>query len=297
MFRVVPVGFDRLDGRLHFSRNLLHSVQLSDKERNVRDIRGKVAWVTGAGTGIGEAGAIALANAGAIVVLTGRRVGPLDEVAARIARDGGNAIVKPVDLTQWPAVETAVNEIKTELGRVDILVNNAGVNLPDRTWARLKPEGIDALIQGNLTSAIYCSRAVLPIMREQGDGQLIHTSSMAGRFISPVSGPIYTAAKHGVVAMSHTLNLEECENGIRSTVVCPGDVATPIMEKRDPPELPETMARMVQPEDMGSVIVFLASQPPHVCVNEILVTPTHNRGYIAQMKGRQAQQEATRQGS
>jgi NADP-dependent 3-hydroxy acid dehydrogenase YdfG len=263
----------------------------------VRDITGKVAWVTGAGTGIGEAGAIALANAGAIVVLTGRRVGPLDKVAARISKDGGKAVVKSVDLTQWSAVETAVNEIKTELGRVDILVNNAGVNLPDRTWARLKPEGIDALIQGNLTSAIYCSRAVLPIMREQGDGQLIHTSSMAGRFISPVSGPIYTAAKHGVVAMSHTLNLEECENGIRSTVVCPGDVATPIMEKRDPPELPETMARMVQPEDMGSVIVFLASQPPHVCINEILVTPTHNRGYIAQMKGRQAQQEATRQGS
>ena len=262
----------------------------------MRDITDKVAWVTGAGTGIGEAAAIALADAGASVVLTGRRAQPLDDVASKIASAGGRATAKPADLTQWPAVENAAREIKAEFGRIDILVNNAGVNVPDRTWERLTPDGIDQLIQGNLTSAVYCSRAVLPIMREQGDGQLIHTSSMAGRFVSPVSGPIYTAAKHGVVAMSHTLNLEECENGIRSTVVCPGEVATPIMEKRDPPELPETMARMVQPADMGSIFVFLACQPPHVCINEILVTPTHNRGYISQMKGRRAQQDAARQG-
>ena len=263
----------------------------------MRDIKGKVAWVTGAGTGIGEAGAVALANAGATVVITGRRPGPLKDVASMISDDGGQVVVKPADLTDWTAVETIASEIKAELGRLDILVNNAGVNTPDRTWARLTPEGINQLIQGNLTSAVYCSRAVLPMMRDQGDGQLIHTSSMAGRFVSPVAGPIYTATKHGVVAMSHSLNLEECQNGIRSTVVCPGEVATPIMEQRDPPELPETLARMVQPEDMGSVILFLASQPPHVCINEILVTPTHNRGYIAQMKGRQAQQEAARSGS
>ena len=263
----------------------------------MRSIAGKVAWVTGAGTGIGEAGAVALADAGVSVVITGRRQAPLNEVAGRISDAGGKVHVKPADLTDWAAVERTVAEIKSELGRLDILINNAGVNIPDRTWARLTPDGINQLIQGNLTSAVYCSRAVLPIMREQGDGQLIHTSSMAGRFISPVSGPVYTATKHGVVAMSHTLNLEECQNGIRSTVVCPGEVATPIMEKRDPPELPETLARMVQPEDMGSVFVFLASQPPHVCINEILVTPTHNRGYIAQVQGRRAQQDAARKGA
>ena len=121
-------------------------------------------------------------------------------------------------------------------------------------------------------------------MRAQGDGQIIHTSSMAGRIIAPISGPIYTAAKHGLVALSHTLNLEEGENGIRSSVVCPGAVATPIMEQRDPPEPPEELARMVQPEDLAEVVVFLARQPPHVCINEILVTPTHNRGYVSQMK-------------
>ena len=250
----------------------------------MRDIRGKTAWVTGAGTGIGEAAAIALANAGVDVVLTGRRVGLLEDVAARIVSSGGKAVVKQADLTDWSSVDRVANEIKTEFGRIDILFNNAGVNVPDRSWARLGPDTINTLIQGNLTSVAYCSHAVLPIMREQGDGQLIHTSSMAGRIIAPVSGPIYTAAKHGVIALSHTINLEEGENGIRSSVVCPGAVATPIMEQRDPPEPPEELARMVQPDDLAEVVVFLASQPPHVCINEILVTPTHNRGYVSQMK-------------
>ena len=94
--------------------------------------------------------------------------------------------------------------------------------------------------------------------------------------------------------MSHSINLEECQNGIRSTVVCPGEVATPIMEQRDPPELPETLARMLQPADLGNLIVYLATQPPHVCINEVLITPTHNRGYIGQMRARQQQQEAAR---
>ncbi len=257
----------------------------------MRDIDGKVAWVTGAGTGIGEAAAVALADAGVKVILSGRRIDPLEAVAGRITSAGGNAAVKPADLTDWLAVERVAGEIKSEFGRIDILFNNAGVNVPNRSWANLGPDTINTLIQGNLTSVAYCSHAVLPMMREQGDGQLIHTSSLAGCVIAPVSGPIYTAAKHGVVALSRTINLEECENGIRSSVVCPGAVATPIMEQRDPPEPPEELRQMVQPDDMAAVIVFLALQPPHVCINEILVTPTHSRGYISQMKAYRAGRE------
>jgi NADP-dependent 3-hydroxy acid dehydrogenase YdfG len=260
----------------------------------VQDIKGKIAWVTGAGTGIGEAGAIALAKEGAIVVLTGRRKEPLEATAAKIKAAGGKAEVHPGDLTKAASVEKIVAAIKQAHGRLDIVVNNAGVNIADRTWARLSAEGIETLVNGNLLSALLVARASLPIMRAQKDGLLIHTSSMAGRFISPVSGPIYTAAKHGVVAMSHTINLEECINGIRSCVVCPGEVATPILALRDPPELPETMARMVQSEDVGAVIAFVARQPTHICLNEILITPTHNRGYLAAMRGRQMQQEETR---
>jgi NADP-dependent 3-hydroxy acid dehydrogenase YdfG len=88
-----------------------------------------------------------------------------------------------------------------------------------------------------------------------------------------------------MVAMSHTINLEECSNGIRSCVVCPGEVATPILLNRPVPETPATMARMIQPQDMGALVVFIARQPPHVCINEVLISPTHNRGYLRTMQG------------
>jgi NAD(P)-dependent dehydrogenase (short-subunit alcohol dehydrogenase family) len=128
-------------------------------------------------------------------------------------------------------------------------------------------------------------QAALPLMRERG-GVMIHTSSWAGRFIGPVSGPAYMAAKHGVVAMSHSINLEEGRHGIRSSVLCPGEVATPILAQRVPPETPEAMAKMLQPDDMGALIAFVARQPPHVCINEVVISPTHNRGYAKMMEGR-----------
>jgi NADP-dependent 3-hydroxy acid dehydrogenase YdfG len=198
------------------------------------------------------------------------------------------------DLGKAATVNRIVAAITAEHGRLDIVVSNAGTNVPNRWWRNLTTEAIDTLVAGNLASALYVTHAVLPVMRAQGEGQLIHTSSMAGRNIGMVSGPVYTASKHGVVAMSHTINVEECQNGIRSTVILPGEVATEIMQFRDPPELPETLAKMVQPEDMGAVVVFVAKQPPHVTINEMWVTPTHNRGYIAMVKGRQAQQDEAR---
>ena len=254
------------------------------------DLRGRVAWVTGAGSGIGEAGAVALAALGATVVLTGRRKQALEAVAERInASGGGVATVQAGDLTKAAAVGKIAEAIRAEHGRLDIVVNNAGVNIPDRAWSRLAPEGIDTVIGGNLTSAFYVVQAALPIMRAQKDGGVfIHTASWAGRWIGPVSGPAYTAAKHGMVAMSHTINLEECGNGIRSCVLCPGEVATPILLNRPIPETPETMARMIQPQDMGELIAFVARQPAHVCINEVLISPTHNRGYISTMQARAA---------
>jgi NAD(P)-dependent dehydrogenase (short-subunit alcohol dehydrogenase family) len=255
----------------------------------VESLKGKVAWVTGAGSGIGEAGAIALAREGATVILTGRRKEPLDAVAARIgAQGGGKALVRPADVSKAAAVQKLADAIRAEQGRLDVLVNNAGINIPNRSWRDVSAEGLDTVIQGNLTSAFYVAHAALPLMRAQKGGQMIHTASWAGRWIGPVSGPAYTAAKHGMVAMSHTLNLEEGMNGIRSCVICPGEVATPILVNRPVPETPESMARMIQPEDMGALIAFIAKQPPHVCINEVLISPTHNRGYLNIMRARQA---------
>jgi NADP-dependent 3-hydroxy acid dehydrogenase YdfG len=244
-------------------------------------LAGKVAWVTGAGSGIGAAAAAALAREGAILVLTGRRRAPLQEVADKIAAGDGTAHVREGDLMQARTAEAIGAFIKEHLGRLDILVNNAGLNITERSWLQLTPAAAEQVIDGNLSSAFYCVTAVLPIMRAQRDGLLIHTASLAGRIVSPLSGPAYTAAKHGVVAMSHSINMEEFANGIRSSVICPGEVATPILDKRPNPVTAEERARMVQPEDCGDLIRYIACLPKHVCLNEVLITPSWNRGYAA----------------
>ncbi len=129
------------------------------------------------------------------------------------------------------------------------------------------------------------------MMRAQQDGLIIHTASWAGRFVSVLSGPGYSAAKHALVAASHSINMEECSNGIRSCVICPGEVATPILEHRPVPVSAEERARMLQPEDLGDLVLFVATRPKHVCLNEVLISPTWNRGYIRQLdtaEGRKA---------
>ena len=247
-------------------------------------LKDKIAWVTGAGSGIGQAAAIALAREGAKVVLSGRREAPLRETAARIEGGRGTAVVEPGDLTDPAAASRAAESIRKRFGRLDILVNNAGVNISRRTWAELDAPGVDQVVDGNLSSAFYCVLASLPIMRAQKDGVLIHTASMAGRSVGPLSGATYTAAKHGVVGMSHSINCEECVNGIRSTVICPGEVATPILDRRPVPVSAEDRARMLQSEDVGDLILYVATLPAHVCLNEVWITPTWNRGYVAALK-------------
>ena len=249
-------------------------------------LEGRVAWVTGAGSGIGEAAAVALAGEGARLVLTGRREAPLAEVGSRIAASGGEAHVQAGDLTDAASAERIGAFIGEKLHRLDILVNNAGANILERDWKHLTPAGIDQVIGANLSSAFYCVTVALPFMRAQRDGVLIHTASFAGRFVHPLSGSAYIAAKHGVVAMSHSINMEECVHGIRSTVVCPGEVATPILDQRPVPASAEDRARMLQPEDCGDLIRYVACLPPHVCINEVLITPTWNRGYVAALARR-----------
>ncbi|MGE0749617.1 MAG: SDR family oxidoreductase [Variibacter sp.] len=245
----------------------------------VTDLKDKIVWVTGAGTGIGEAAALALAKEGAKVILTGRREDVLKSVADRIAKAGGTAHVAAADVTDAKAIEKVAADIKQRFGRLDILVNNAGVNITERRWRELNPERIKLMLDTNLTSACYCAAAALNIMRPQKDGLLIHTASMAGKVVGLLSGPAYVAAKHGVVAMSHTINMEEFANGIRSTVLCPGEVATPILDKRPVPVSKEDRDRMLQPDDMASLILYVAKLPPSVCINEVLINPTWNRGY------------------
>jgi NADP-dependent 3-hydroxy acid dehydrogenase YdfG len=245
----------------------------------VSDLNGKVAWVTGAGSGIGEAAALRLAGEGAVVALTGRRRDPLQSVADRIAKAGGKALVAPGDLGEPETAGRIAAVIAKECGRLDILVSNAGMNILERSWEKLRPDSIKTMLDANLNSAFYCSSAALGIMRPQKDGLLIHTASWAGRFAGIVPGPAYVAAKHGVVAMSHTINMEEFQHGIRSTVLCPAEVATPILDLRPTPVPPEERARMIQPEHMADLILYVAKLPATICINEVVISPTWNRGY------------------
>ena len=242
-------------------------------------LAGKVAWVTGAGSGIGEAAAVALARAGAMVALTGRRREPLQSVADQITKAGAKALVAPGDLGEQAAANQIVARIAKEFGRLDILLNNAGANVLERSWAQLTPERVKTVLDANLNSAFYCSVAALEVMRRQKDGLLIHTASWAGRFVGIVPGPAYVAAKHAVVAMSYSINMEEFQHGIRSTVLCPNEVATPILDLRPKPVSAEERARMIQPEHMADLIVYVAKQPPSICVNEVVISPTWNRSY------------------
>ena len=243
-------------------------------------LEGKVAWITGAGSGIGEATAHAMAKEGAIVALTGRRKEPLDTVAHAIEKAGGKALVEPGDVMDKAMAPAVVARIIKATGRLDVLVNNAGTNVTARTFAVLTPENLDYVIQANLNGAYYCVLAVLPQMRAQKDGVLIHTSSWAGMYVSPLSGTAYTASKHAVVAMSHSLNMEEFRNGIRSSVICPHEISTPILETRPVKVTEEERARMLQSEDMANLYVYIATQPPHVCINEVTIAPTWNRAYL-----------------
>ncbi|WP_169567547.1 SDR family oxidoreductase [Sneathiella limimaris] len=243
-------------------------------------LSGKITWVTGAGTGIGSAGALKLAAAGAHVILSGRRVEPLEDISQKIASAGGSAEILPLDVTDADAVKKAADKIEAAHGKLDILVNSAGLNIPDRSWERVTPDGFDSVISANLNGSFYCCQAVLPLMRKQADGLIINVSSVAGVRPSILTGPAYTAAKHGVVAFSESLNMEEGDHGIRATALCPGEVNTPILDKRPVPPSPEDREKMLQEEDLGETILFLANLPKRVSVGTLVISPSHNRGYV-----------------
>ena len=241
------------------------------------ELANKVAWITGGGSGIGAAAAEWLAQDGAAVILSGRRKDVLDEMAARIAGQGGTASALPVDVADGAAMAAAAQEIRDAHGRIDILVHSAGTNILNRSWSKIDEAGWNQIVDVNLNGSYNAVQAVLPAMREAGGGLLILVSSWAGRYDTLLTGPAYNATKHGMRAMAAHLNLEEGRNGIRCCTIMPGEVNTPILDKRPIPVPAEERVRMMQPEDMGETIRFVARLHPRVCVNEILISPTWNR--------------------
>jgi NADP-dependent 3-hydroxy acid dehydrogenase YdfG len=229
---------------------------------------------------VGEATAHALADAGATGVVSGRRAAELERVVAAIIGKGGSAETAPLDIGDASAVARICGDLLRRLGHVDVLVNCAGVNTAVRRWSQITPEEWDRVLRINLNGFFYTTQAVLGSMRQRADGTLIHIGSWMGRHFHWLGGAAYSASKHALATMSETINMEEAHYGIRSCVIHPGEIATPILKMRPVPPTDEAAARMLKPEDVARVVRFVAESPAHVCFNEIVVSPTWNRIYL-----------------
>lgn len=243
-------------------------------------LQSKVAWVTGAGTGIGLAGAQALAAAGATVIMSGRRTDVLQREAEAIRKAGGKVEVEALDVSNAASVKRVAEAILGRHGHCDILVNSAGLNNPTRYWRDQTVESWDQVVRINFDGTFYCTSAILPAMRARKDGVVINISSWAGVYTSSLVGAAYNGTKAAVISLTETINMEECVNNIRACAICPAEVATPIMDRRPIPPSPEERRKMLQPADLGETIRWVAAQPPHVCINEIIISPTWNRMYV-----------------
>jgi len=233
--------------------------------RYTGSLAGRVALVSGAGTGIGRATSLALAAAGADVALLGRRKEPLDEVAALIGGIGRRAVVCPVDVTDASAVDDAARRAAAELGPAGIAVAAAGVN----AWADiadLDPATLRAALATNVEGVANLVRAVLPAMRLAGRGKLVVIASDNGRR-PEAGGAGYVASKFGAVGLALSMSQELHAAGIGVHVVEPGCVDTPWY----PPGENAPRERMLQPDDVALAVLFLATLPEHVVLEELLL--------------------------
>jgi clavulanate-9-aldehyde reducatase len=237
---------------------------------------GKVAAITGASSGIGEATAIALADAGAKVSLGARRKDRLDALVEKI---GDNALAIETDIGEEEQARAFVQRTKEELGGLDILINNAGVMLLGPLLAQ---EGDDwrTMVDANILGLVYCSHAALAIMAEQQSGHIVNISSVAGR-IARAGSAVYNFTKWGVTGFSEALRQEAAYVNVRVTCIEPGFVDTELQGHNTNPMVVEATQKMrddigkvLEAEDIADAILYAVSRPDHMSVNEVLVRPT-----------------------
>ena len=237
---------------------------------------GKVAAITGASSGIGEATAIALSEAGAKVSLGARRKDRLDSLVERI---GDNALAIETDIGDEEQARAFVQRTKDELGGLDILINNAGVMLLGPLLAQ---EGDDwrTMANVNILGLIYCSHAALAIMAEQQSGHIVNISSVAGR-VARAGSAVYNFTKWGVTGFSEALRQEAAYVNVRVTCVEPGFVDTELQGHNTNPMVVEAtkkfrdeIGKVLEAEDIADAILYAVSRPEHMAINEVLVRPT-----------------------
>ncbi len=228
----------------------------------------KVVLITGAGSGIGRAVALAFARPGVHLVLLGRSLPKLEAVAAQGSLEGAQCTVHSLDLAQVDRVRPTLEAISTAAGAVDVLVNSAGIaytqNLADTPL-----EAWQQVLDLNLTSVLQCIQGVLPTMRRQRRGTIINISSIAGHQVFPQWGA-YCVSKFGLMALGKALAQEERPHGIRVTTVCPGAVDTPLW---DAVAGDFNRAAMLSPESVAQVVYTASLLPPEAVLEEVTLLP------------------------
>lgn len=240
-------------------------------------LQGKRALVTGGGTGIGRALAIDLAEAGAELAICGRRRAPLEET---VAAAGGTVRAHVADLTDTDDI----GRLAAEVGPVDILVNNAGFSSRVRSTRHIGAEEWRAVMDVNTLGPAMLTRALLPGMIEAGGGDVIMVSSMAGLRPSVMAGAAYSAAKSAARAYMDVLAAEVRRHGIRCVTIFPGEVDTPILDRRALPPDADARATMMMPEDVSAAIMMALSLPRRAMVAELALVATHPRDQSADIR-------------
>ena len=233
----------------------------------------KSILVIGGGTGIGKGIAKSFAHDGWRVAIAGRRDEILAEAAVEITA-GQPVLTQTVDVADRQNTAALVDWAIAQLGRVDVLVNSAGINIKNRTMADMTPEQYDQIMKINGIGPYNCMHAVLPHMRTNGDGLIVNITSVAGKRATDLAGIAYCASKFAATGLGTAVGLEEGANGVRVTNVYPGEVETPLLDQRPNPVSAEHRSRILQPEDIGDVILAIAKLPPRAHVPEIVIKPT-----------------------
>ena len=233
----------------------------------------RTSVVTGAGSGVGRAIALALARQGWRVALVGRRKGSLLETVKLASKKSANLLVCLCDVGDALAVAKMAKGVMRKFGDVEVLVNAAGINVPRRALEVLSLEDYRAMLATNLDGAYYCIQAFLPAMRRQKAGSIINIVSDSAKLANVKAGAGYVASKFGLAGLTQAVNAEERVNGIRACAIFPGDIDTPLLNRRPVPPTPEARQRMLQSEDVAACALLAINLPPRAVVEEILIRP------------------------
>lgn len=235
----------------------------------------RTALITGAGTGIGRGIAVAFAVEGIKLALLGRTRKTLEETARAC---GSDTLILEASVEDRDRLDEVVREVETQYGSIEILVNNAGMNTKLRNLKDMPTDEWDRVINVNLTGSFNCFKAVLPGFLKAKDGLVINISSMAGKRAGTVGGVAYSASKFGLGSLTQSINAEFREEGIRSTCIFPGEVDTPILDKRPTPVSADKREAALQPEDIAAAALMVANMHNRAIVEEITLFPRRITG-------------------